>query len=120
MNKQEARAGIVNLKLERQSLINSLNLNDSQIYDCQAIIDAQEPQTGRVISADDLALGVKYFVPTQKSYIRWSRDSFDFIAVSLGQAFHDRASCEKYIELLSLEQTFRAAKNQIDLLITGA
>jgi hypothetical protein len=64
-------------------------------------------KTGRVMSVDDMVMGTEYFTPLQKGYIRWSKDSFDLRKVALGQAFHDKASCEQYLEQLKCAQKLR-------------
>jgi len=111
MNKQEAIKTIEGLDICINDWVVNISKSKSRIKILQEIIDAPEPKTGRVMSVDDLGK-VFYQVCTSGVISTKHINATDDLPlrVSLGQAFHDRASCEKYIEYLKLEQELRVAQ----------
>lgn len=114
MNKQEAisKTSVLeqSVKYYHEQLIDCGN----QILECKAIIDAPEPKTGRVMSVDDLEVGSRYYTVTgiKRMGVSYCEEDRDFNCIAWGLAFHDKSSCEQYIEQLKREQELRVKHNK--------
>lgn len=116
MNKQEAKDKIIKLN-------KSLTYFNNKMADCkthleilQKIIDAPEPKTGRVMSVDDLVEGCEYFVFSlaRVDYYTFTPAKRTWAEgfILCGVAFHDKSSCEQYMEQLKFEQSVRVFANE--------
>jgi hypothetical protein len=97
MNKQTAQEQIAVMQIEMDKL--------------KAIIDKPEVKTGRVMSVEDLKVGVAYFFTARTICSNlFAGDEVDAERVEAGMAFHDEETAEKHIEYLKLEQELRRAQ----------
>tara|TARA_R110000850_G_scaffold270410_1_gene403438 strand:- start:31 stop:747 length:717 start_codon:yes stop_codon:yes gene_type:complete len=101
MNKKSAQEKYAAMQIEMNKL--------------QAIIDAPEIKTGRILSADELTHGVEYYhiVRSQSpSKAIFTGHDADLQRINQGVAFHDEKSASQQIELFKLEQLLRIAQRE--------
>jgi hypothetical protein len=97
MNKQTAQEQMAVMQIEMDKL--------------KAIIDRPEAKTGRVMSVEDLKVGVAYFFTARNICSNlFVGDEVDAERVDVGNAFHDKETAKKHIEYLKLEQELRRAQ----------
>jgi hypothetical protein len=110
MNKQEAIITKAKLLDKIKRFVDFSVSANKELSELQKIIDAPEPKTGRVMSVDDLLLGVECFATSlngQALSIWFNSGEVHKVAISMGLLFHDKASCEQYIVQLKREQELR-------------
>ena len=97
MNKKTAQEQLSAMQVEMDKL--------------KAIINTPEVKTGRVLSVEDLKMGVNYWsVADRTSTSFYMRDKIDIRRIETGSAFYDKETAEKHLEYLKLEQELRIAQ----------
>jgi hypothetical protein len=97
MNKQTAQEQMAVMQIEMDKL--------------KAIIDKPEVKTGRVMSVEDLKVGVAYFFTARTICSNlFAGDEVDAERVEAGMAFHDEETAKRHLEYLKLEQELRRAQ----------